>query len=365
VTRLVKLHLKDFRLVSHYGVEFAPGLNLIAGENATGKTSVIEAIRLLGSGRSFRTHLLDQVIAHQSEDQSAQIFGLVEHAQETIKIGFQRTLGESLVRVNGEWIRQLSQLAHWLPTQLMTPESLQILTSGPAHRRKFLDWGVFYFDAQFHSAWVEFNRLLNQRNALLKQRQDKRQIAIWDEMLAGAGERVDGARKIYLEAFEPLLNQLCHRFMPELIVRNRLTLHYKSGLPSKQGYAQALKEHLDKDWERGFTHYGPHRADLVIKIDQHFAQDFLSRGQQKILVSALLLAQMQLCSTRPLVLIDDLPSELDTKHQKRLLEHLIAEDLQVVLTQVDNQHLPLDPQRILPAPALAQEAPSFGIIARV
>ncbi|WP_019895171.1 DNA replication/repair protein RecF [Hydrogenovibrio halophilus] len=342
MSRLVQLQLQQFRNIEQASLSFGPGINLLAGDNAAGKTAVIEALWALASGRSFRTAQPRQLIRHQQP--GLVIFCEVEQGEHRHRLGLSRQLdGQLSVRMNGENVRTQAQMAATLPVQLLTPESHRLLEEGPKARRHYLDWGCFHAQTDFMQHWRLYQRALKQRNRALRQQLPADQVQLWDAQLIAANQQLHALRQTYLHDLTPFLETYCRALMPELSAPPSVS--FRPGWPQAQpDFEQALTSHLDKDLKQGFTQYGAHRADIRFRFDKMDAQMALSRGQQKLFVCALLLAQAALYEQQSgqtvIMLIDDLPAELDAHHRLTLLNLLQELGIQSLLTTTSLNLIP-------------------------
>lgn len=331
-----RLDILRVRNLSEVQIRPANNVNIISGNNGSGKTSLLEAIYMLGLGRSFRSQKLEPVIESDSED--CVIFS---ELQEGVTIGLNKSRKKGhVLKLLGERQRSWVETARQLPMQIINSDSFLLLEGSPKIRRRFLDWGVFHVEHEFALAWRKASKCLTQRNLLLKQRSlDRAQLKAWDEEFATQGELIDEYRRRYVERFLPIMEAA----LPRLIDLPDLSIQYERGWDNDESLRAALTKSLDRDIKYGATQVGPHRADLSIKIGRHGASEVLSRGQQKLLVSAMKIAQSQLLFSltqeKGLYLIDDLPSELDAENRVlicRLLEEL---DCQIFITCVDSKEL--------------------------
>ena len=344
---LVQLHISDFRNITSARMQLGSGLNLIYGHNGSGKTSILEAIYFLGMGRSFRSHLAQRVINNDADQLT--LFGEIELERGNAKLGLRRLRsGEIEVRLDGDKLKKLSELAETLPIQVITPESFSLLFEGPKPRRQFIDWGAFHSDPQFHLAWSNVRRILKQRNQLLKNQADYHTIEYWDRDLVRYTEQVTEIRNQYVHSLNVLLTGIIEVFLPQVDVK----VSFTRGWDSKTTYADALKSQYSRDINSGNTGSGAHKADLRLRVGNMPAQDALSRGQLKLLVCALRIAQGRLLKEQinknSIYLVDDLPSELDARHRKLLLTQLADTGAQIFVTAiepaaiVDSLHCPPD-----------------------
>jgi DNA replication and repair protein RecF len=209
-----------------------------------------------------------------------------------------------------------------------------LLDAGPQIRREFLDWGVFNIKDDFLICWRKYKKVLQQRNSLLKSNQIN-QLNVWDTELVQYGTIVSNYRKKYLKKLQPLFVELCHYFLDF----KEIELKYVSGWGDTSSFQTVLINDLQKDLRYGFTHSGPHRCDFQLIVNGMLAKDFISRGQLKLFMLALKLAQVQLLNFEKqclvCLLIDDLTAELDIANKAKLLNYLSGLNCQVFMTTTE------------------------------
>lgn len=333
--QLTRLDLHDVRNFESARLQLPGGVLLVTGDNGSGKTSLLEAVWLLGTGRSFRSNRITPVIRYGAA--SLTVFGDIRRDDgRAVTLGVSRSRsGESELRVGGEKVRAASMLASVLPVQLINPDSVELVTGAPAKRRQFIDWGTFHVEPSFLDAWKGFRRSLDQRNALLRSgRGSADEFGLWEQRLGDAAQRLDAMRRRYVAALEPRVQAALDALgMPEDI-----GLHYAGGWDNDQSLVALLAEQRAADRDAGYTRAGPQRADLRLVTHGRRAAEVLSRGQQKVLACALLVAQgreLEAATDKTGVyLVDDLPAELDSDHRRRLGEALAGMKGQVMVTAV-------------------------------
>ncbi len=333
---LKRLQIENLRILHSAIVEPGPGLNIVIGQNASGKTSLLEAMYLMARGQSFRSHRLRRLVSHGQSTLRVQA-SVESSSRLTVRLAvcFDREQGRLILRADGRQLRRASELTSFLPITVMHPDSHHLIDSNPQFRRRFLDWGVFHVEHGYLAEWRRYQRALRQRNHSL--RDARADPDIWAGELALAGERIDRFRRRYFEVFTPCFTRLAHRL---LNIEQGLMLYFRQGWKEGVGLHEAIISNTDRDRRLGYTYSGPHRADIQFLVDGTPVQHVISRGQQKLLILALLIAQVQTFRVQTgidsLLLIDDLLSELDRSSQDSVLSCLRELETQVVMTVLDD-----------------------------
>lgn len=336
-------HLNISAVRNLHSVELypSPTINLIHGPNGSGKTSLLEAIHILGVARSFRTPDIRSVIS--SGVAEATVFADIVSRSDTDHrqpLGVQKTRdGQHKIRFAGKDIG-VSELAGLLPLQIIDSTAFLLLDGSPQVRRQYIDWGTFHFSEHFIHQWRCFNRVLKQRNSLLKcGRIDPANRQVWDAEFIQFGEAITALRSAYIKALEPLFSALMQRFLCEF----KCSLEFHAGWDNNYSLAEALEQSYQRDLLRGFSGVGPQRADLRIRANGYQASQRLSRGQKKLVVGALKLAQGMLCDQltgkQCIFLLDDLPAELDTEHRALFCEVLAQSAGQCFISCIEPEAL--------------------------
>ena len=325
---LKRIDIENLRNIETARLDFCPGLNLIVGPNASGKTSLLEAIALLCQGRSFRTHQIDQLVSHQQK--GLLVVGRLDIDQHQHVIGFSRENRKTQVKMDGEFIKKTTELIGSISLFVLTPESHELLNSGPKMRRQYLDWGVFHVEHDYLAIWQQYHRILRQRNSCLRHQLTKAEITAWDGPLVEKAEQLHHYRQQYLNELAPLLSDY-----GEQLIGSAPSFDYQPGWDPEASLLEQLQANLDKDTERGFTRLGPHRADIKIKVGGKAVQFVYSRGQQKLLVCAMTLAQLKQLDRNCILLIDDLPAELDPQRRTVLMQAIQQTGAQVMVTATE------------------------------
>lgn len=326
---LRRVQVTDFRCLHRADLDLDSRFTLISGPNASGKTSLLEAVYVLGRGRSFRTRRLEPLIRSGAE--RMMVVGEAELPERRVTLGVEGSPDGLRARIGGERVASLAELAWVLPVQIIDPEIHRLIEEGPNRRRRFLDWGVFHVEHSFVEHWQRYQQALRQRNAALKARQGQPAVTVWDIELARYGELITEARRRYVEQLAPVAASLAGR-----LLNLELVLAYRPGWAAASDLRTALEASFSRDQELAATQVGPHRADLAIRLEGATVRDRVSRGQQKLLAAVLLLAQIKLfpedSRALPTLLLDDPAAELDSVHLRALLDEVRSQPLQLVVT---------------------------------
>lgn len=331
---LKSLKVVQFRCFEDAELEPVPGINLVTGMNASGKTSLLEAIFLLGRGRSFRSARREAVIR-----EGAGCLQAVARLADDRVLGMEVCRDAWTARAGGEAVTQLAQLSDWLAVQVMDPEVHRLVQEGPGERRRYLDWATFHVKPRFLEAWRNYQRALRQRNSALKAGQPDSAVELWERTLVSEGERLDECRLETVRALKGPVATVAGR-----LLGLEVGIEYRPGHPQGLTLGEALAAQRPRDRKAGMTQVGPHRADLHLRLDDHKARGWVSRGQQKLLAAALVLGQAELLAPlwgeRGVLLVDDPAAELDSSRCEALLGLIAESPFQVFVTALDGEALP-------------------------
>ncbi len=345
--RVASLDITRFRNLGWINLICASGLNLLIGPNASGKTSLLEAVYFLGRGRSFRARQPRELI--QTGAAAFRVAATMTDGHgRRIPLGVERDARELTIRVGGAPTRSLAELARQTPVLLLNPDSHRLLEGGPKQRRRFMDWGLFHAEPGFLDAWRRYDVALRHRNAALRTQAADRVVDAWDGELSAAAARLDRFRETFCEALGAVLRPLSGSTLGS----DGVQVDYRRGWPPgppERDFASWLRGGRDLDRRQGYTRLGPHRADFALRVAARPPAEALSRGQQKLLVIALVLAQAELYRRRVgdacILLIDDLPAELDPENRARVVQTLAELDAQLFVTAIEPGLLDVAPWR--------------------
>lgn len=315
--------------MQHAELALDPQRNLIWGSNGSGKTSLLEAIFLLGRGRSFRTRNSERLIRHAQPRLT--VFGRTDGTlPQAIGVQVAKS-GGTTARINSATAGSLTELSEAFPVQVIDPGVHKLVEEGGFRRRRWMDWAVFHVEHGFADLWVRYTRAVKQRNAALKSQ--PAQAAVWDPEVARLGELIAEARHRMLDQMQPAWRQAV-----AALSGLDVDLHYSRGWSQEVSLAQALQDSRARDLARGLTHSGPHRADVLVRLGGRAAREVLSRGQQKLVAIAMTLAQIQLLREKtaitPTLLLDDPAAELDEAHLQKFIEEVSRLKCQLVVTSL-------------------------------
>lgn len=328
-----QLNIHSFRNIHQAKLSLHPTFNVFYGANGSGKTSVLEAIYLLSAGYSFKTRETLPLV--QYGERHLTVYART-FTNETISLR-KIISGPTQVKLNAEVCQNNSMLARSLPCQIFYQDIFQIIDAGPSVRRSLMDWGVFHVKHEYHELWRNYRQVLKQRNALLRQRPSQQNMLPWDRQLVQLAYQLDQLRQAYFKdwqvAFQCYLSQLSDL---------ECTINYYRGWrEGGKDLSVILEEQFASDCQRQYTQSGAHQADIRFETMNSTAKQGLSRGQQKIILIALKLAQGHLLEKNCIYLFDDITAELDVQHVNRLMGCLNEVKGQKILTVLDKASMAL------------------------
>jgi DNA replication and repair protein RecF len=332
---LAQLTIRNLRRLAEADVELHAGRNLIFGSNGSGKTSFLEAIYLLGRGRSFRTRNTERVIRHGEHD--LVVFGRTGSDPPRL-LGIQASRGTPTVaKIDGAFAASLAELSQALPVQVIEPGVHKLVEESAMRRRRWLDWGVFHVEPGFIDTWSRYVRVLKQRNAALRMQPE--QAGLWDAQLIEQGEVLDRSRGAFIQRLQVPWQESIAALLDEPV-----ELTYASGWGRHESLAAALRSAAERDRARGLTHAGPHRGDVILRIGGRVAREVLSRGQQKLVAAAMILAQLKVLAgmlgSEPVLLLDDPAAELDEARLQAFVAQIEQLRCQLVVTSLSPERAP-------------------------
>lgn len=343
---LEKILLKNYRNLKNINFDLNKNLNFLIGGNGQGKTNFLEAIYLLGTARSHRTNLDREMVNWNKDNALVQV--MLAKKDYKLKISLLMEGSKKTIKINNTPLEKISELIGNLNVVLFSPEDLKLVKGSPSNRRKFLNIEVSQVSSYYHHLMNEYNHILKQRNNLLKEIKEKKNkkkinmLEIWDEQLVEVGTKIIQKRLSVIDKIK-ILARLSQRQITN--GKENLQISYECSLKGdikNKDISVIFKDNLvnnrNKEINRGYTLFGPHRADLKLEINNIDVRRFGSQGQQRTVALSLKLAELEFMKSEtgeyPVLLLDDVFSELDKNRRNTLLE-TITDKIQTFITSTD------------------------------
>ena len=329
---ITELELQNFRNYEKQKIEFNNNINIFYGDNAQGKTNIIESIFLCAIGKSYRTSKDKELIKFDKDYTSVNIEFEKSDRSGKIKIDIGN---KKEIYVNGIKIKKLSELLGNLNIVIFTPDDIQILKEGPQKRRRFLDIMIGQLRPNYIHYLNLYNKTLEQRNNYLKQirleNKSEDMLEIWNEKLAEYGEKIFTYRNEFIEKIKNKIEDIHNDITSN---NEKIKIEYESNCSNKEEYIKLLKERTKLDIIKGFTTKGVHRDDFVIYINNEPVNIYGSQGQNRTVILSLKIAELQVIYDEigeyPILLLDDFMSELDEKRRNNFIDNI--KNTQVIIT---------------------------------
>lgn len=341
---LKKIILSDFRNYDKLELNFNENVNLITGKNAQGKTNLLESIYVLSFAKSFRTNKESEMILFNKE--FAKIKGFCSKGDEDLDVEILYNKSGKFIKINGKKITRNIELLNNVYIVIFSPEDLKIVKEEPDKRRKFIDRELSLIKPVYYSYLVKYKKILQHRNALLKENFiDKGLLEVMDYELVNYGTQIMLYRNIFIEKLNKISGNLHFNITNQ---KESLELYYEPNIQfsndldiQKKIFLQKLIENREKDFKRRTSTSGPHKDDLKIIVNHIDVRHFGSQGQQRTAALSLKLAEIQLIKEEtkenPILLLDDVLSELDQERQSFLINALRDVQLFITTTEMDEK----------------------------
>lgn len=343
------LKINQFRNYQNADVKLIEGINIFYGDNAQGKTNLLESLYVAAYGKSFRSKNSDDLILNGCERGSIEVAYSKNYTNGAVKAVFERTGLRYLYANNHQQIKRVDYIGH-IHVVLFSPEDLRLVKEGPQERRLFIDRELSHINKVYLDQLMKYNKVLKQRNTLLKTIKNtlllESQLDVWDSQLVYYGSRIIVKRQQFIQRINAL-SRLIHKKIT--FGKEQLEIVYESSISNELNDLKAVESKLleqvkkafENDFRRGFTTVGPHRDDMAISINQIDTRRFGSQGQQRTAALSLKLSELEIIKEEigeyPILLLDDVMSELDQNRQHFLLETI--KNIQTILTTTDINNL--------------------------
>lgn len=327
------LELKDYRNYNHLNMNFSSGTNILYGENAQGKTNILEAIYLCGTTKSHRGSKDKEMVSFKEEEAHVRVILEKNQIPHRIDLHLKKNKAKG-VAIDGIPIKRQGELFGMLNLVFFSPEDLYIIKNGPAERRRFLDLELCQLDKIYLNHLSNYNKVLAQRNNLLKQIAVNKHLIdtlhIWDEKLLEYGCKIIKTRDEFVIRLNDLVGEIHKKLTGG---KEHLVLQYEPNVRASE-FEGKLKKYLEKDLALKMTNVGPHRDDLGFSLEEVDIRKYGSQGQQRTAALSCKLAEIDLVKSlikeNPILLLDDVLSELDRQRQNYLLNSI--GDIQTIIT---------------------------------
>ena len=335
--KIKSLKLKDFRNYQSAQISFSSGVNSLVGKNAQGKTNLIEAIYFACIGKSFRAAKEKQLISWGKDRANIDLQADNGIRKKSISVILQ-SVGKKIVKMDGLNIRRIGDVLGEVPIVFFSPDELRLVKESPEERRKFMNIDISQTDKKYFYLLSRYEKILDNRNKLLKSSQNKevvlQTIDIWNRAIANAGIKIAAARKKFIQNLAPYAD-MANKYISN---GEELKIAYNGvKAESEEEYISNLEKNFEKDYKLGYTTFGVHRDDIDIYLNGTEVKNFGSQGQQRTAALSLKLAELEIIKSitgeYPVLILDDVFSELDEERRKRLVK--FTSRCQTIITTTD------------------------------
>ncbi len=345
--RIKRLKVENFRNLEKLDIEFSDGVNIIYGNNAQGKTNIIEAIYIFSFGKSFRANKDIELLKFDKEYFLSNIEIMKKDRELEMDFGFDKISNKKMIKVNGVIQKKISDIIGKLNVVVFKPEDIKIVTDAPSVRRKYIDYLISSISKGYLENITKYKKVLEERNNLLKEikiklkgnrvleKNDEDFLDVYDKLLSKLNCEIYNERKRVIEKLNNYIYGIHLKLTENYINNEKLHIKYVSNVEEdiQKMYNDLIKSRLN-DINKGYTSFGIHRDDYIISINSLDVSIYGSQGQKKSSIISLKLSELkvieEVIGEKPVLLLDDYMSELDERRRLKFLD--IIEDIQIIIT---------------------------------
>ncbi len=343
---LSNIKLNNFRNYSALNTELNPNINIIIGDNAQGKTSLLEAVYVLARGSSYK-NTMSEIISWNEESSLLEGTFYKKYYKDHVRISLNKP-NKSAIYINDKKANKRSVLWEKVQVVLFSPEDLKMIKEGPDLRRKFIDSGLNNTKPSYSNVLRDYSRALYQRNNLLKSLRrsnyGRETLEVWDKQLVHLGKKIIVSRINFLKKINSITKEIHYTLTSN---QEELKLFYISNIIKngedidhiEQVYEKKIRQNLERDIQKGYTSIGPHVDDIRVTINDFDAKTYGSQGQQRTAALSLKLSEIELIKSEidenPIILLDDVMSELDAKRQEKIIKYFESSQVFITCTEMD------------------------------
>ena len=333
-----KLKIHNFRNLLEKNFSFDKDINIFHGKNGVGKTSILEAIQYLSSGKSFRKGSFKSLINFNSDSLTVYLECITNNNTQIFSVSKNRK-GQWKAKINNNKIIKQSNITSCFPVVSIDPDVYQLVDFGPLYRRSFLDWLVFHVKHDYLLLWKKVNKCIKQLNSLYKNKSSFKEINVWEQTFINYSEELNNIRKFFFKQIHPSIINLS-LFMQDEI--KDLSITYKQGWSESLSLSEQMEFDRSKNLKYGQLQHGPHKMDIKISTGSFAASQTLSRGQKKILSITFYMAYIELLknnSITPILCLDDFDAELDSVKLSKAADFFKKTNTQIFITSVHKEKI--------------------------
>ena len=335
------IHIEHFRCFESLDITLSPDINIFYGLNASGKTALLESFFYLSRAKSFKSITANKLIQLGMDK-----FILIAEINQFTRLAMMKPRSKTqFIKIDSEFVVSLSDVYHLLPLQIIDTQSISLIDGSPSIRRKYIDWIVFHVKHHLIDDWKKYRKVIRNRNHALKHGFSIQEIQAWNSELILHSEKINEARKYFIDR----VNEKLKNYRQDYLSFIPCYLEFYQGWDTKFSYADILQKNLQYEIKRGHTKEGIHKADFYLKVNHDksnfLAKEILSNGQKKLIAFILYVIQLEIyleeiksdSQYQPVILIDDITSELDMTLLTLLFDYILSLNIQIIITILETR----------------------------